>query len=45
MKIFEKDLLTDFRESLKRLSNDLPSDFKLGNLQIEEVLESKYFFS
>lgn len=45
VKIFEKDLLTDFQNSLKSLSNTLPSEFKLGDLQVEEVLESKYFFS
>jgi DNA-directed RNA polymerase len=45
VKIFEKDLLTEFQNSLKSLSNTLPSEFKLGDLQVEEVLESKYFFS
>ena len=45
VKIFQRNLLTDFKESLKVFSNELPSDFKLGDLEIEDVLDSLYFFS
>ena len=45
-KIFDDDLLTLFQEDLQNLTDeDLPSPFKLGNLQCEEVLNSEYFFA